>query len=147
MRVKDLLTPHFLRERLRWPVNEQRLASAVEGLGSAGGVAWRTLFQGMGYKSNSFLSAATCCDTKTRRWPCCIPTATHPTSAASRTTASYPKDGAADCAKHGADWGVLTAEGRYRLYQRQPPVGPATGQYVEVDPGELERKIASISVF
>ncbi len=30
LRVKDLLTPHFLRERLRRPINEQRLSRAVE---------------------------------------------------------------------------------------------------------------------
>ena len=46
----------------------------------------------------------------------------------------------ADCDRHGAAWGILTAEGRYRLFQRRPPVGPATGQHVEIDTGELERK-------
>ena len=40
----------------------------------------------------------------------------------------------------GLHWGILTAEGRYRLFQRRPPVGPATGQHVEIDTGELERK-------
>ena len=50
LRVKDLLTPHFMRERLRWPINEQRLSSAVEGIASTGSIAWRSLFQGMGYQ-------------------------------------------------------------------------------------------------
>ena len=50
LRVKDLLTPHFLRERLRWPINEQRLLRAVEGVTTTGSVAWRSLFQGMGYQ-------------------------------------------------------------------------------------------------
>ena len=35
---------------------------------------------------------------------------------------------------------MVTAGGRYRLFQRQPPVGSATGQYVEIDTGELERQ-------
>lgn len=50
LRVKDLLTPHFLRERLRWAVNEQRLSKTVEGVPPVGGVAWRSLFQSMGYQ-------------------------------------------------------------------------------------------------
>ena len=33
LRVKDLLTPHFMRERMRRPINEQRLSSVVEGMG------------------------------------------------------------------------------------------------------------------
>ena len=50
LRVKDLLTPHFMRERLRRPINEQRLAGAVEGIASTSSIAWRSLFQGMGYQ-------------------------------------------------------------------------------------------------
>ena len=53
LRVKDLLTPHFLRERLRWPTNEQRLAAAVEGIGATGSMAWAT-------RLSSFPSAVTC---------------------------------------------------------------------------------------
>ena len=45
----------------------------------------------------------------------------------------------ADCGQHGAHWGILVAEGRYRLFQRRPPVGSATGQHVEIDLRELER--------
>ena len=141
VRVKDLLTPHFLRERLRWPVNEQRLASAVEGLGSAGGVAWRPLFQGLGYQIEQLPQRG-----YLLRYENAPVAVLHPhrdPSHFSRLTdnGELPEGMVlADCAKHGADWGVLTAEGRYRLYQRQPPVGPATGQYVEVDPGELERE-------
>ena len=39
LRVKDLLTPHFVRERLRWPMNEQGLSGAVEGTPHTGNVA------------------------------------------------------------------------------------------------------------
>lgn len=49
-RVKDLLTPHFLRERMRRPVNQERLSGAVEGKVRAGSLAWRSLFQEMGYQ-------------------------------------------------------------------------------------------------
>ena len=51
LRVKDLLTPHFLRERMRWSVNEQRLSGAVAGMGRTGSVPWRSMFQDMGYQA------------------------------------------------------------------------------------------------
>ena len=50
LRVKDLLTPHFLLNRLRSPVNEQRLEGVVRGMGFSGTMAWRSLFQSMGYE-------------------------------------------------------------------------------------------------
>ena len=58
LRVKNLLTPHFMRERLRRPINEQRLSSAVEGIASTGSIAWRSLFQGMGYQASRESSAS-----------------------------------------------------------------------------------------
>ena len=45
----------------------------------------------------------------------------------------------ADCGQYGAQWGILEAAGRFRLFQRRPPVGPATGQYLEIDTAELGR--------
>ena len=69
LRVKDLLTPHFLRERMRWPMNERRLSSAVEGMGRTGSMAWRSCFRKWAIKLSNFRSAATCSDTTTRRWP------------------------------------------------------------------------------
>ena len=32
------------------PINEQRLSSAVQGIASTSSIAWRSLFQGMGYQ-------------------------------------------------------------------------------------------------
>ena len=68
LRVKDLLTPHFMRERMRRPINEQRLSSVVEGIsrlpaalhGAHCSKAWAI-------KWSSFPSAAICCGTTTRR--------------------------------------------------------------------------------
>ena len=68
LRVKDLLTPHFMRERMRRPINEQRLSSVVEGIsrlpaalhGAHCSKAWAI-------KWSSFPSAAICYGTTTRR--------------------------------------------------------------------------------
>ena len=37
--VNDLPAPHFMRERLRRPINGQRLSSAVEGIASKSSIA------------------------------------------------------------------------------------------------------------
>ena len=141
MRVKDLLTPHFMRERLRRPINEQRLSSAVQGITSTSSIAWRSLFQGMGYQVEQLPQRG-----YLLRYDNAPVAVVHPhrdTSQFSRLTdnGELPEGMVlADCAQHGAHWGILTADGRYRLFQRRPPVGPATGQHVEIDLGELERK-------
>ena len=142
LRVKDLLTPYFLRDRLRRrTVDAQRLTSAVEGVSTTGNVAWRSLFQGMGYQVQQLPQRGYLL--KYDDAPVAV---VHPLSDASRfsrlTDNGELPEGMvlADCDHNRADWGILTAEGRYRLFQRKPPVGPATGQYVEIDLGELERK-------
>ena len=141
LRVKDLLTPHFVRERLRWPVNERLLSGALEGVGQTGGTAWRSLFQGLGYEIERLPLRGYLL--RHGNAPVAVVHPYRDASQFSRLTdnGELPEGIAlADCEQHGALWGVLAAEGRYRLFGRKPPVGAATGQYVEVDAGELERK-------
>ena len=142
LRVKDLLTPYFLRERLRRrPIDEQRLSHSVEGASTTGNIAWRSLFQSLGYQIQQLPQRG-----YLLRYGDAPVAVVHPLSDASRFSRLTDKgelpEGMvlADCDRHGAFWGILTAEGRYRLFQRRPPVGPATGQHVEIDTGELERK-------
>ena len=140
LRVKDLLTPHFMRERLRRPINEQRLSSAVEGIAPTGSIAWRSLFQSMGYQVEQLPQRGYLL--RHNNSPVAVVHPHRDASQFSRLTdnGELPEGMVlADCAQHGAHWGVLTAEGRYRLFQRRPPVGPATGQHVEIDLDELER--------
>ena len=140
LRVKDLLTPHFMRERLRWPINEQRLSGAIEGIASTGSIAWRSLFQGMGYQVEQLPQRGYLL--RHDNAPVAVVHPHRDASQFSRLTdnGELPEGMVlADCAQHGAHWGVLTAEGRYRLFQRRPPIGPATGQHVEIDLDELER--------
>ena len=140
IRVKDLLTSHFVRDRLRRPSNQQRLARAVEGLGRTDSLAWRSLFRGMGYEVERLRRRG-----YLLRYGGAPVAVVHPlrdVSQFSRLTdnGELPEGTVlADCGQHGAHWGVLAAAGRYRLFHRRPPVGPATGQHLEIDLSELER--------
>ena len=141
VRVKDFLTPHFLGDRLRWPINEQRLSRAIEGIAPAAGMAWRSLFQGLGYQVEQLPKRGYLL--RSGDAPVAVVHPHRDASQFSRLTdnGELPEGMVlADCAQHGADWGVLAADGRYRLFQRKPPVGPATGQHLELDVGELERR-------
>ncbi len=141
LRVKELLTPHFLRERLRWPINERQLSRAVEGVPTSGNVAWRSFFQSMGYQVEKLHPRG-----HLLRYDNAPIAVVHPhrdPSQFSRLTdnGELPEGMVlSDCEQHGAHWGILAAQGRFRLFQRRPPVGPATGQHVEIDTGELDRK-------
>ena len=140
LRVKDLLTPHFVaraaapgertaarRNRGRRPRPRHAMALPCS-RNSATGL-------------RSSNRAATCCAMARRRSPSCTPIATRRSLAGLPTTENCPKGWfwrtANGTARFGACW---RAEGRYRLFQRRPPVGAATGQYIEIDTGELERE-------
>ena len=56
LKVKDLLTPYFARERLKWPANASRLSGALGKTPLTGSIAWRSLFQGMGYQVDQLLN-------------------------------------------------------------------------------------------
>ena len=140
LKVKDLLTPHFARERLRWPNNASRLSAALGRTPLTGSVAWRPLLQGMGYQIQQLPHRGYLLRHDD------VPVAVvHPHNDTSQlgglTEHETLPEGLvlADCAQYGAQWGILEASGRYRLFQRLPPSGPATGQYVEIDTGELGR--------
>ena len=141
LRVKDLLTPHFVRERLRWPVNEQRLNAAVEHVALNGHLTWRSLFEKLGYRIEQLSHRGYLL--RYNNAPVAIVHPHSDPSLFSRLTRNgeLPEGMVlADCEQHGASWAVLAAGSRYRLFQRRPPVGAATGQYIEIDTGELERK-------
>ena len=141
LRVKDLLTPHFVRERLRWSVNERRLGGAAEAMPPAGTLAWRPLFQGLGYQVEQLPQRGYLL--RHDNAPVAVVHPHRDASLFSRLTnnGELPEGMVlADCGRQGAPWGVLTAGGRYRLFQRRPPIGSAAGQHIEIDTAELERK-------
>ena len=141
LRVKDLLTPYFLRDRMSRDAARRRLSGAVEDKRLTGDMAWRSLFQELGYQVEQLPQRG-----YLLRYDNAPVAVAHPhrdPSQFSRLTdkGELPEGMAlSDCEKHRVEWGILAASGRYRLFQRRPPAGPATGQYLEIDTAELEGK-------
>ena len=146
LRVKELLTPHFVRERL--VADREHLERAVDGVSGIDARDWRPLFTGLGYRieqlpQRGYLLRAAAAPVAV------LHPSTDPGAFGHLTPGGTLPEGMllADCEQHGADWGVLTAGGRYRLFQRHPASGAAGGQYIEIDADELQPDSASCSCF
>ena len=141
IRVKDLLTPHFVRDRLRRPENKDRLAEAVAGVELAGNLGWHSLFGKLGYRIQQLPWRGYLLRHDDK--PVAVVHPYRNPSLFSRLTRNgeLPEDLVlADCQSHGARWAVLASENRYRLFSSQPVVGSASGQYVELEAGELDQE-------
>ena len=141
IRVKDLLTPHFVRDRLRRPENQSRLAEAVAGVESAGNLGWHSLFGKLGYRVQQLPQRGYLLRHDDR--PVAVVHPYRNPSLFSRLTRNgeLPEGLVlADCQSHGARWAVLASGNRFRLFSSKPSVGSASGQYVELDAGDLERE-------
>ena len=138
IRVKDLLTPHFVRDRLRRPENKDRLAEAVASVELSGDLGWHSLLGKLGYRIQQLPRRGYLLRHDDK--PVAVVHPHRNPSLFSRLTRNgeLPEGLVlADCQSHGAQWAVLASENRYRLFSSQPVVGSASGQYVEVDAGEL----------
>ncbi len=139
LRVKDLLTPHFLRERLPQAPNARHLPDVVKSVSRPQNLSWRSVFRALGYQVQPLQPRGYLL--RADNAPVAVVHALNDPSLFSRLTKNgeLPEGMVlADCEEHGAHWGILAAGSRYRLFQRKPPIGPATGQYLEIDLAELE---------
>ena len=140
VRVKDLLTPYFVKERLSWRDNRGKLDQAIENLRSRlnSNTPWRNLFAQLGYKVEQLPMRG-----YLLRWQESPVAVVHPLRSAEMfnrldENGKLPEGTLlADCERQGAAWGLLAAQGRYRLFERDPAVGAAASQHIEFDLGEL----------
>ena len=141
LRVKDLLTPHFLRERLPQAPNARHLPDVIKSVSRPQNLSWRSVFQALGYQVQPLQPRGYLL--RADNAPVAVVHALNDPSLFSRLTKNgeLPEGMVlADCEQQGAHWGILAAGTRYRLFQRKPPIGSATGQYLEIDVAELESR-------
>ena len=138
LRVKELLTPHFVRERL--PASREQLERAAEGVAAADTAQWRPLFHGLGYRVEQLQPRGYLLREANGPPVVVVHPYTDPDSFGLLDMNGALPEGLllSACDQEGADWGVLAGGGRYRLFQRRPAWGAAGGQYVEIDADELD---------
>jgi hypothetical protein len=139
LRLKELLTPHFVRQRLRG--SRPQLEEAIADVTPADSRDWRSLFRKLGYQVESLPLRGHLLRDENEAPVAVVHPSNDPESFGQLTKDHALPEGVllADCERHGADWGVLAASGRYRLFQRRPESGAAGGQYLEIDAYDLTR--------
>ncbi len=138
LKLRDLLTQHTLDVRLRHDATRwARAAEATKAL--PGGGDWRALLNGLGYQlerrhQRGFLA-------RYQGRPIAV---VHPVRDAgefARLDADgRPPEGLLlnDCEADGAPFGLLAAGPRLRLFRRDPQIGSASSQYLDLDAGALQ---------
>jgi len=132
--VKGLGTEYLYQTRLRSTADWARLSELVRDVSGT----WRELLTGLGYeletlKPRGYLA-------RSADAPVAV---VHPVSdpaAFSRLDAEgRPPEGVLlhDCRAHGAQYGLLAASSRFRLFEARPEAGSAVGRYLELDAAAL----------
>ncbi len=141
IRVKELLTPHYIRTRLRqYSSNKDYLEAATQNIKRITQTAsWRTLFSQLGYQIDRLEPRG-----HLLRYQNSPVAVVHPMSSADEfnhmnQNGELP-DGLVlkDCQTNGAHWGILAADLRFRIFQVNPNFGSATARYIEIDARELD---------
>ena len=139
LRANGLLTTHFMSNRLRLHENATSLQSVLDSVStqhlSAG---WRDLMRSLGYEiedqsNGNYLL-------RHQNSPVAIIRPYPEVNELNRMNDSgqLPEGVLLEaCQRAGAPWGILTADGRYRLFQQNPKTGAATAQWLEIQPQVL----------
>ncbi len=141
IRVKELLTPHYIGSRIRnRPSNREHLEAATGNIKRiTSSSTWRTLFSQLGYQIESLQPRG-----YILRYQDSPVAVVHPMTNADEfnhmnENGELP-DGLVlkDCQSNGAHWGILAADLRFRIFQANPNFGSATARYIEIDARELD---------
>jgi len=133
--IRGLLTRHFLRDRLHRPDNWDFLTEQAASISAGRG--WQENLRVLGYELEQTKSGYLL---RFKVEPVAVIHAYSDYSMFSRVTdqGSLPEGLVlAECERSGASWGILLTPRRFRLFRSSPPVGAATGRYLEIDLREL----------
>lgn len=140
IRVKDLLTPHYIRTRLRqYSSNKEYLEAATENVKRlTQTTTWRTVFGQLGYQIERLEPRG-----YILRYQDLPVAVVHPMNSTDdfdrmNENGELP-DGLVinDCKASGAHWGILVSGLRFRIFQANPNFGSATARYIEIEAREL----------
>lgn len=134
--VKGLGTEHLYVDRLRGDETRwSRLTEETAGLATTG---WREVLEGLGYTIEQLPRYGYVAKVAERTALVIHPQAESDAFARMDESGRLPEGAlAADCAEHGAPYGILAAGSRMRLLAAGSEEGGATTRYLELDPAVL----------
>ena len=140
VRVKDLLTPHFVRERLLKGDTQnggwlRSASSAVARRRNRSG--WRSVLTSLGYKVSALPSYG-----HLLRYEESPVAVVHPKSSPEEFSKMNEKGELPEgklllnCKNFNAGWGIMVSGLRFRLFQSDPDMGSAASRFIEIDLAE-----------
>lgn len=139
--VNGLLTPHFVADRLRRPENAAFLRQATEPVSPAHlADGWRTVARQLGYDADIEGIGNGNYLLQSDSTPIAVVRPYADAAGLKSSDNGRLPEGIllTACRQRRVPWGILTAEGRYRLFQQNPKTGAATGQWLELDTAAME---------
>jgi hypothetical protein len=134
LNVRGLGTEYLYRTRLRSTADWPRLSELVADVART----WRELLTGLGYELETLRPRGYLA--RFAGAPVAVIQPVSDAAAFSRLDAEgRPPEGVLlrDCRMHGAQYGLLAAGSRFRLFEARPEAGSAVGRYLELDAAAL----------
>ena len=141
IRVKELLTPHYMRTRLKDTRHRRKLETAAANIKRiTRNDNWRTMFRQLGYSIHQLPKQGHLLTHQDRRTAVVLPLKNPEHFSRMDENGQLP-DGLVlnECKAQGAPWGILASNTRFRIFQANPNIGSATARHIEIDAQELAK--------
>ena len=146
VRVKDMLTPHFVRDRLLKDDTQngewlQGASGSVISRRSRSG--WRSILTSLGYQVSALPSYG-----HILRYEESPVAVVHPKSSTLEFSKMNEKGELPEgkllleCRRNNAGWGIMVSGLRFRLFQAEPDMGSAASRFIEIDLDETSESDA-----
>lgn len=141
IRVKELLTPHYMRTRMKDTRHRRNLETAASNIKRiTRNDNWRTIFRQLGYSIQQLPKQGHLLTHQDQRTAVVLPLKNPEHFSRMDENGQLP-DGLVlnECKAQGAPWGILASNTRFRIFQANPNIGSATARYIEIDAQELNK--------
>lgn len=142
IRVKELLTPHYMRTRMKDTRHRRNLETAAANIKRiTRNDNWRTIFRQLGYSIQQLPKQGHLLTHQNQRTAVVLPLKNPEHFSRMDENGQLP-DGLVlnECKAQGAHWGILASNTRFRIFQANPNIGSATARYIEIDAQELNKE-------
>ena len=142
IRVKELLTPHYMRTRMKDTRHRRNLETAASNIKRiTRNDNWRTIFRQLGYSIQQLPKQGHLLTHQDQRTAVVLPLKNPEHFSRMDENGQLP-DGLVlnECKAQGAHWGILASNTRFRIFQANPNIGSATARYIEIDAQELNKE-------
>ena len=151
VRVKDLLTPYFVRERLLEGLqNKDWLAQQAKSPNISRRATWRTVLTGLGYKIKQLPGQGYLLTHNDSRVAVVHPKRSVEQFSRIDDSGKLPEgELLLACRREGTAWGLMACGLTFRLFEIEPDIGSAASRFLEIDlsdvPEEQQRVLGILS--